>query len=58
LKNQEDTNAWVKVFVGDSEDPTEPLTAIYYPILEEADVSVSIAGANNRSTKLVGVLAL
>jgi hypothetical protein len=42
--------------MGDADIPTEPLTAIYYPIVAEALTSVSVTDSSER--KLVGVLAL
>jgi hypothetical protein len=58
LSDQESTIPWIKGFIGESDDATEPLTAIYYPILAEAGNAVSIANVNDRDTKLVAVLAL
>ena len=50
------TQQWIKGYVGESEDPTEPLTAIYYPILDRAADEVTIT--EPKMSKTVGVLAL
>jgi hypothetical protein len=52
----EGTIRWITGFMGESENPTEPLTAIYYPIVADSLDSVSVS--KSADTKLVGVLAL
>jgi hypothetical protein len=52
------TVAWIKGYIGDDVSAAEPLTAIYYPILDEANDAVSVADLDNGSTKLVGVIAM
>ena len=41
------TVRWATGFIGDSEDPSEPLAGYYYPLLEDATHSVSIDNYQN-----------
>jgi hypothetical protein len=47
------TADWIKGVIGEEEDATGPLTAFYYPIIENSEDSVIIGEDSN----LVGVLA-
>jgi hypothetical protein len=52
------TVSWIKGFIGEDDNSTEPLTAIYYPILSEAIDEVSVADFDSSNTKLVGIIAM
>jgi len=51
----EQTVQWIKGFIGEDEDPTEPINVFYYPILQKSFNSVYNEDENDI---LVGVLAL
>ena len=51
----EQTVQWIKGFIGEDEDPTEPVNVFYYPILENAYSTVQNEGEKD---KVVGVLAM
>ena len=51
----EQTVQWIKGFIGEDEDPTEPIHVFYYPILESASDEVQNDGEKD---KVLGVLAL
>jgi hypothetical protein len=50
------TVKWITGYLGESDDPGEPLTAIYYPIVTEA-LTMEF-DSEFADTKIVGVLAL
>ena len=56
-EENEGTAEWIRGYVGNEDDPTEPLTAIYYPILHDAATKIR-TGDNEDGNELVGVLAL
>jgi hypothetical protein len=58
VSNQKDAIPWIDGFIEERNNITEPITAIYYPVLSEADTAVSIANVDDRSNKLVAVLTL
>mgnify|MGYP000400957176 CR=1 FL=1 len=41
------TIKWVEGFIGNEDDPTEPLAAIYYPIYEDAAADVDLSGSDS-----------
>lgn len=47
---------WVKGFIGEDEDPTEPMTAFYYPIVDKAADTVDVKALGERRT--IGVIAM
>jgi hypothetical protein len=47
---------WIKGFIGEDEDPTEPMTAFNYPIVDKAADTVNLAGAED--PQVVGVIAM
>ena len=49
------TQLWIKGFIGEHEDPTEPIHVFYYPILGQAN---QVVQNDNQGDQLVGVLAL
>ena len=51
----EQTVQWIKGFIGEDEDPTEPIHVFYYPILRDA---YEVVQNDNEGDELVGVLAL
>ena len=51
----EQTVQWIKGFIGEDDEPTEPINVFYYPILQNSFSVVQNEGAKD---KLVGVLAL
>jgi hypothetical protein len=50
------TKRWIEGYVGESDDYTEPLTAIYYPVL--ADALGSIHVKSSETADMVGLLAM
>ena len=51
----EKTVQWIKGFIGEDEDPTEPIRVFYYPILQSAAEDVL---NDKNEDKVLGVLAL
>ncbi|CAB9512443.1 Receptor-type guanylate cyclase gcy [Seminavis robusta] len=49
----EATAAWTKAFIGDTEDPTEPLSGYYYPVLEGASDNVVL---NHKQENVLGIV--
>lgn len=52
----EQTVQWIKGFIGQDGDPTEPINVFYYPILADANMQVKNTG--NLNDELQGVLVL
>jgi hypothetical protein len=50
------TIEWISGFVGMHNDPSEPLTVIYYPIVSDALSNVDVEG--KQDSKVLGLLAL
>jgi len=58
LAEQPNTINWISGIIGPDLDPTEPLVAFYYPIVENATSGVAVAESDPQNHKVVGVIAM
>jgi hypothetical protein len=55
-ETDDSTVEWIKCFIGEDEDPTEPMTSFKYPIVDKAADTVNLADAED--SEVVGVIAM